>query len=792
MKFNKFIFPAFAGILVISLLVIVSCLNKNQKTTETEEFSGSESCRECHERFYKLWSPSHHGLAMQPITSDFIADKVHTNQDEIFMEEAYYKAIAIDTMLFIQERKNDSIKNHEVLWALGGKNVYYFLTPWEGGRLQTLPLAFNVNTNEWYNNPESAIRHFPNSDQEDEALSWTDLQYTFNTSCYGCHVSQLSNNFDLTKNTYDTHWGEPGINCETCHGPSSEHVRIFKNLKEGEEIPEDIGLIVTKTFTAEQHNSSCAPCHAKMTPITASYMPGDKYFDNYDLTTIENTDFYADGRDLGENYTITSWKMSECAIAGELHCVTCHTSSGRYRFKSDVNVEANKACASCHQKKAEHVDKHSHHPLVEHSPQCIDCHMPHDMFGHMERSDHSMRPPMPSATIKFGSPNACNMCHEDKTPEWADKHVRSWHKDDYQAETLYVGELIDDARNSKWDRVDEIFKAILNDKYGEVFTNSFIRLLINYTEDDKIPVLIAATDNASPLVRSSAANGMLGNRSEEVKNTLLKVANDSIRLVRLASAASLSVFPREEFNSTQIILVDKVNKEYEESLVTRPDSWSAHYNLGNHYQNMGHPDKALTSYETSLKVYPEAFMPLVNSSFLYSINGNIAKAEEYLKRALEVEPENEAANLNYALLMAEMNKMSEAEKAFRIVLTHNENNTTALYNLSIIISKWNLNEACELSGRAMKTDSSDPKFAYTHAFFLNQNKQTVKAISILNKIVENTPSHLNSVFLLGNIYLQSGNKGKTIGIYEKALKAVGNNQQAAMQLQQAIQQVKGM
>ncbi|MBM3853616.1 MAG: hypothetical protein FJ399_10725, partial [Verrucomicrobia bacterium] len=29
-------------------------------------YAGSQSCRECHERFYNLWSTSHHGLAMQP------------------------------------------------------------------------------------------------------------------------------------------------------------------------------------------------------------------------------------------------------------------------------------------------------------------------------------------------------------------------------------------------------------------------------------------------------------------------------------------------------------------------------------------------------------------------------------------------------------------------------------------------------------------------------------------------------------------------------------------------------
>ena len=37
--------------------------------TETNGWAGSGSCRECHQKFYTLWSTSFHGLAMQPYTA---------------------------------------------------------------------------------------------------------------------------------------------------------------------------------------------------------------------------------------------------------------------------------------------------------------------------------------------------------------------------------------------------------------------------------------------------------------------------------------------------------------------------------------------------------------------------------------------------------------------------------------------------------------------------------------------------------------------------------------------------
>ena len=117
-------------------------------------------------------------------------------------------------------------KKYKIEHALGGKNVYYFLTPFPRGRLQTLPLAYDVKKKEWFDTAASGIRHFPGTER-DQPVSWLDPGYTFNTSCYSCHVSQLTMHYELKTDTYETTWAEPGINCETCHGPSEEHNRVL-------------------------------------------------------------------------------------------------------------------------------------------------------------------------------------------------------------------------------------------------------------------------------------------------------------------------------------------------------------------------------------------------------------------------------------------------------------------------------------------------------------------------------------------------------------------------------------
>ncbi|PIF02788.1 MAG: hypothetical protein CR987_00975, partial [Draconibacterium sp.] len=336
----------------VFLLILFNACNHKQQSASKDNFSGSESCIECHKKFYDLWAPSLHGKAMQPINKEFVKQNHFSKSDTFLLENKRYHIEMQDTLMQLYEQDGNIQKQYPLTWTLGGKNVFYFLTPLERGKLQTIPLAYDVKKQVWYNNPQSAIRHFDTF--IDEALSWKDRMYTFNSSCFGCHVSQMSSNYNLANDTYHTTWKEPGINCETCHGPSAEHVKVCKQVGKNH-VPDDLKIIITSTFTAEQHNSSCATCHAKMVPITKSYPPGDQFFNHYNLVALENRDFYPDGRDLGENYTYTSWKQNKCVAKSDLNCITCHTSSGRDRFAKNPN----QACLQCHGDKAEDLQAHT-------------------------------------------------------------------------------------------------------------------------------------------------------------------------------------------------------------------------------------------------------------------------------------------------------------------------------------------------------------------------------------------------------------------------------------------------
>lgn len=754
--------------ILIPVLAVLSWILYNQIEHEKDaddevSFVGSAECIDCHEKFYELWAPSHHGLAMQNITSEFIRNNFgDMKSPEIEVDSTVFHVESSGDSLHFIENNDSGRRIYPAQYALGGKNVFYFLTPFEKGRLQVLPLAYDLNRKEWYNNPESALRGFTH--EEDEVLPWKHIGFTFNTSCYGCHVSQLENNYDLASNRYHTTWKENGINCETCHGPSSEHVRVCLEAQEGE-TPEDLKIISTSTFNHDQHNASCGSCHAKMRPLTASFIPGEKFFDHFDLVTLEHQDYYPDGRDLGENYTYTTWLQSECVTQGNLDCIHCHTSSGRYRFAGD---NPNQACMPCHQEQVADVEGHSHHEAGTEGSRCISCHMPMTEFARMHRSDHSMRPPSPMASEKFNSPNACIICHDDKTNDWTQKYLVEWNKNDHQKKIVSQGQLILQARNGDWSKLDKMLGNLDNGSFDIVYSTSMIRLLRDCPYDRKWPSIIRAMAHDSPLVRSAAATSLANLRSPESVDHLLKACADEYRLVRISAAQSLSSMPEQMLSGRNQTAYSSALNEYIQSITARPDDWASHATLGNFYFNRNEYNKAIKHFNISTRLFPENVGAYVNCGFAYTMKGDLANAEAQFRKALEEEPGNEGANLNYALLMGEMGRIREAEKAFKRVLEINPASATAAYNLSVIVSGENMDKALEYAQLAYEKDPENPKYGYTLGYYLFQAGRTGKAVSILEDLLIKHPSFGDSYMLLYEIYQQSGQLDKARALAGRA------------------------
>ena len=50
------------------------------------------------------------------------------------------------------------------------------------------------------------------------------------------------------------------------------------------------------------------------------------------------------------------------------------------------------------------------------------------------RRDHSFRAPRPDLTVEYGTPNACDDCHADRTARWAADQVAAWDPEKHSKE----------------------------------------------------------------------------------------------------------------------------------------------------------------------------------------------------------------------------------------------------------------------------------------------------------------------------------------------------------------------
>src|SRR5437762_2449115 len=139
-----------------------------------------------------------------------------------------------------------------------------------------------------------------------------------------------------------------------------------------------------------------------------------------------------------------------------VRCTDCHDP-----HRLTLVAEGNALCLRCHQAepdtrrfpglRAKSYDSPAHHFHSPGSPGalCVNCHMPAKNYMVIDaRRDHSFRIPRPDLSIKIGTPNACNTCHKDKSPQWASEAVAKWYGTT-RIQPPHYGEVIAAARAGK-------------------------------------------------------------------------------------------------------------------------------------------------------------------------------------------------------------------------------------------------------------------------------------------------------------------------------------------------------
>ena len=247
------------------------------------------------------------------LTHALAAERLTTQSSPLKIHGRSFLAETGSGQGWVAETSPDGVTTNPIRYLLGGKGLFYILTELGDGRLQALPLAYDVRRREWFDAVSSA--RGPHTAGRDPALDdWHNPSRTFQVACVKCHSSQSVSAPDPGGAVFPkTTWLEPGINCEVCHGPRPSMSDLPRRAQEESRPP------TCASSAAEpdrRQNNATAAVPRQDGPHHRRLPPGGLCFDHFDLVTLESADYHPDGRDIGENYTMTSWLMSPCAKAG--------------------------------------------------------------------------------------------------------------------------------------------------------------------------------------------------------------------------------------------------------------------------------------------------------------------------------------------------------------------------------------------------------------------------------------------------------------------------------------------
>ncbi|HZQ56366.1 MAG TPA: cytochrome c3 family protein [Bryobacteraceae bacterium] len=395
-----------------------------------EGYAGPAACQSCHPREYETWRQTGMANMLRPYKPENILGDFSPGAE--YNDESGTVRMGVDSRPYFEIRG----EKFYVDYTIGSKWQQGYATKLPDGRLQVLPIEYNVLRKEWVNywkiidppgSQRAIISNFP------KLLPNTNYE----ENCAICHTSQLRAASSGDAPMEHATFLQTGVDCEMCHGPSAWHV---KQARAGHiEPPLDFRR-------ANNHEGVrvCAQCHRQSavrtigahnemnySSTTGSFIPA-AWSQPYDAFTRRA--FYKDGRFRETTFIVEAFTRSACYRRGTAQCASCHAPHlpdfARNLTSLKFKDHPNEMCLGCHPQYRGDLTRHTHHAATSEASQCVACHMPRIVNALLfQARSHQIEIPTADLTERFGqqeSPNACLLCHSDRDAHWAEQQLHKW------------------------------------------------------------------------------------------------------------------------------------------------------------------------------------------------------------------------------------------------------------------------------------------------------------------------------------------------------------------------------
>lgn len=681
--------------------------------TKGNAYVGDEQCQSCHKTEYNNWLSSDHFKAMQPANdSTVLGNFNNTKYTADGVTSRFFKK---DGKFFINTQGEDGANHdYEIKYTFGYWPLQQYLVVFPNGRMQATRQSWDSKNKKWFH--QYAGQKIPSHDW----LHWTGNAQNWNTMCSRCHSTNLQKNYDFASETYHTTYSVLTVSCESCHGPGKKHIDYINSsdYKNGEKIAGSF-LLLTKNSNQTTQINTCAPCHMRASEISGNYVQSNELLDNF-IPEIPSTDFYyADGQMRDEDYNYASFLQSKMYSRG-VKCSNCHNPhSGKILFIG------NQLCLQCHAKKYDDFS-HTFHTANTEASLCKSCHMPGTVYmGNDLRHDHALRMPRPDLSVQYGTPNACNKCHTDKSASWAADAVKKWYgpiRKYHFAEDLIPA--------SKEDASTEVHVLrLMNDTATPaIIKATALYYLKNITIQNSLQILLKGLQNNNAQVRYRALRSLSNFTSDSWLNDVLPLLNDKVRAVRIAAADLMITLPATQIPSTYQNSFASAKSELQNYVLYQTDFASGNLMAGDYYLKQNDYINAEPYYVRALKKDTAMNEARLNLSVVYNLNGKNSEALKVLQDALKVQPKNDRIYFNLALLYNEMNDKAKAGECLSKAVALHSQNPRVYYNYGLLLQQeGKLTEAIIQLKKAVQLSPADADLNYALCWLYVQMNQIDKA-----------------------------------------------------------------
>ncbi len=421
------------------------------------DYVGPEVCGSCHKEKYEAWRDHPHSAMNADATpgsvvGDFSGRRLAYGDGEVEFDrrDGHY------TMTLL--RRGELVRRFRVTRTVGSRLIQMYMgVQTEGPEPATdavaysaetkLPFAWWVRRKEWFPETYDELPPTPEYDAQGQVTKAYDFvnrrgegSHNWKANCIRCHNTYPyalrlrpgrragfpRADLRVTKKlppapTDSNNWAiiEPnelitlGISCESCHFGGREHAEADRPIRflpsgEGLHFPKATPALIREARDSPYViNGICRQCHSAVTP-RPNYPDGSAIWGSREALDMDGG-----------------------ACVESIRCTDCHDphQAGPDTGGGPDDPHHLRACVGCHPRYQDPkaAARHAGHPL-DAEVSCLDCHMPRLVHGLQDIvRTHRISSPTDPRMYGTGAPNACNLCHLDKSVLWTLAQLkRTW------------------------------------------------------------------------------------------------------------------------------------------------------------------------------------------------------------------------------------------------------------------------------------------------------------------------------------------------------------------------------